>query len=163
MCVVQHLSHADHVLVLDKGSITQQGTFNEIRLRGYDLAHLVASRKDPESTKENETTPATHAAPVAAKEKKVDDTEDDETAEQYTGGGVTPYMFYFRAAGKQRTVVFLVSDGPHLVFPSTCSSNDTKCLVVVMSVVRLGDQVNNSVGHLFTTQCPLIGFLERVV
>ena len=103
--VVQHLTLADHVLVLEDGSISLQGTFAEIKQSGYDLAHLASNKKPPISALDVEKK---HQPKTGQAVTKKDETEDDETAEQYTGGGWTPYKFIFFSTGKRRLVIYLV-------------------------------------------------------
>ncbi|KAJ7846292.1 P-loop containing nucleoside triphosphate hydrolase protein [Mycena leptocephala] len=103
----QHLSSADHVLVLDAGAMQHQGTLDEVVASGYQFNHAMKVDKDANADvaesgakKPEAATPA--KAHVPRKEKA-------EPPIAKSSLGWTPYRFYMNMAGWSGSIVVLVS------------------------------------------------------
>ncbi|KAJ7863186.1 P-loop containing nucleoside triphosphate hydrolase protein [Mycena leptocephala] len=101
----QHLSSADHVLVLDAGAMQHQGTLDEVVASGYQFNHAMKVDKDANADvaesgakKPEAATPA--KAHVAQKEKA-------EPPIAKSSLGWTPYRFYMNMAGWSGSIVVL--------------------------------------------------------
>ncbi|KAF8596483.1 P-loop containing nucleoside triphosphate hydrolase protein, partial [Ceratobasidium sp. AG-I] len=102
---LHHLPAADTVVVMNKGAIAFQGTYDELR-KDPESLHLV-QESSPSSQNPSEKSETGVVKENDQQESEVTDLE-DETMQSYNNKGLHPYIFWARMAGLHRVVFSLV-------------------------------------------------------
>ncbi|ORY43967.1 P-loop containing nucleoside triphosphate hydrolase protein [Rhizoclosmatium globosum] len=107
--------HADHIIVLDNGVISEQGTYDELMAGGAGFNSLMQEHGRKPTDDENDESDAVDKNSKALvvgdvlreDDKKGDDLMEDE--ERITGGvSLKYYLFYFRSTGSLAYIAFLL-------------------------------------------------------
>lgn len=110
---------------MNEGTIASEGTTEELRTSGFDLAHLIQSPHSSSSTETNQPNAENPSDELVAREQTDVNTDDanEEAQNSYNSKGWHPYKFW------------AVHAGPHHVLISAC-------FLLSWSAIGLGQSVS---------------------
>ncbi|QRW07534.1 ABC transporter [Ceratobasidium sp. AG-Ba] len=107
---INHLSSADVVVAMKKGKIASEGTVEQLRTSGFDLAHLIKPADTLGVSEPAEAAPVDNGSVknelIARDEEDVNTNDANEEAQNsYNSKGWHPYLFWAHHGGNHRVVV----------------------------------------------------------
>ncbi|QRV93384.1 ABC transporter [Ceratobasidium sp. AG-Ba] len=109
---INHLSNADIVVAMKEGKIASEGTVEQLRTSGFDLAHLIKPVDALDASEPAEAVPVDNRSVknelIARDEEDVNTNDANEEAQNsYNSKGWHPYLFWAHHGGNHRVVISL--------------------------------------------------------
>ncbi|KAG8697410.1 hypothetical protein FRC09_007892 [Ceratobasidium sp. 395] len=108
---INHLAGADIVVAMREGKIASEGSVEDLRTSGFDLAHLIKSNNTSGASSETVAVapPNDGASQLLARDETDVNTSDanDEAQNSYNSKGWHPYRFWAHHAGNHRVLISL--------------------------------------------------------
>ncbi|KAG8697376.1 hypothetical protein FRC09_007907 [Ceratobasidium sp. 395] len=108
---INHLAGADIVVAMKEGKITSEGSVEDLRASGFDLAHLIKSNNSSGASSETAAVAPSSdgASQLLARDEADANTSDanDEAQNSYNSKGWHPYRFWAHHAGNHRVLISL--------------------------------------------------------
>lgn len=100
---VRHLPSADRIIVMDQGTVTFQGSLDQLQAPGYDLSRLVQAvdsfTEERSSEKKDQSTARNDHKAI---KKSNGASRNEELKKSYLPQGLRPYRFWVHNAGAHR-------------------------------------------------------------